>query len=67
MVDLGIDQIITYDIRSGSLEKIHQLSLQPGCGPRHLTFHPDGKHAYLLTELSSEVVVLQFGGSWPFP
>lgn len=60
VVDLGIDQLITYEVVNGQLKLANKLSLKPGCGPRHLTFHPNGDYAYLMTEMSSEVVALQY-------
>ncbi|NCU18774.1 lactonase family protein [Pallidibacillus pasinlerensis] len=60
VVDLGIDQIITFDVSSGELKEGHKLSVRPGSGPRHLAFHPNGKMAYCMTELSNEVIVLEF-------
>ncbi|MGN0310736.1 MAG: lactonase family protein [Bacteroides sp.] len=30
-------------------------TIEPGSGPRHLTFAPDGRHAYLISELSGMV------------
>lgn len=59
-IDLGVDQLITYEVIDGQLEKRQALTLQAGCGPRHLTFHPNGRFAYLMTELSSEIVTLKF-------
>ncbi|MFF2446709.1 lactonase family protein [Neobacillus sp. NPDC058068] len=61
VVDLGLDALITYAINNdGSLEKVKLLPLKAGSGPRHLTFHPNGKFAYLMTEFSSEVIVLNY-------
>lgn len=60
VVDLGIDQLITYEVVNGQLKLANKLSLKPGCGPRHLIFHPNGDYAYLMTEMSSEVVALQY-------
>jgi 6-phosphogluconolactonase len=59
-VDLGIDKIITYGIKDSTLKEVNSLSVNPGSGPRHITFHPDGKYAYVMTELSSEVIVLTY-------
>jgi 6-phosphogluconolactonase len=59
-VDLGTDELITYKADGGTLTKAHTLSMKPGSGPRHLAFHPNGKYAYIMTELSSEVVVLTY-------
>ncbi|WP_407406775.1 lactonase family protein [Peribacillus sp.] len=60
VVDLGIDQINTYGIHNGVLEKVNSLAVTPGSGPRHLTFHPNGKIAYVMTELAPEVIVLAY-------
>ena len=60
VVDLGIDQLLTYKLINDQLMKVSQLDLQPGSGPRHLAFHPNGQYAYLLTELSSEVIVVKY-------
>lgn len=59
-VDLGIDKIITYEIKDSVLTEVNRLSVNPGSGPRHITFHPNGKYAYVMTELSSEVIVLTY-------
>jgi len=58
--DLGTDELITYRIKKNQLEKVTTLTEDPGSGPRHVSFHPDGNTAYLLTELSSEVIVLDY-------
>ena len=60
VIDLGIDKLLVYDVYNGKLAKHNEISLKPGCGPRHMAFHPNKKFAYLLTELSSEVVVLEY-------
>jgi len=63
-VDLGTDRIEAYDFDFEKGKLHHNLnlsiSLKPGCGPRHLVFHPNGKFIYVITELSSEVVVLEY-------
>ncbi|MFL0247680.1 lactonase family protein [Candidatus Clostridium stratigraminis] len=59
-VDLGIDKLIIYTLESGILSKHKEIALKPGCGPRHIDFHPNGKFAYIITELSSEVIVLKY-------
>lgn len=60
VIDLGIDKLLVYAVNNGNLDKHNELSLKSGCGPRHMAFHPNKKFAYLLTELSSEVVVLEY-------
>jgi 6-phosphogluconolactonase len=60
-IDLGTDSLTTYELNpDGKLTKAQVLPLKSGSGPRHLTFHPNGKIAYLMTEFSSEVVVLRY-------
>jgi 6-phosphogluconolactonase len=60
IVDLGTDEIYTYVLKERNLTEVKRLSVKPGSGPRHLVFHPDGKYAYVMTEFSSEVIVLSF-------
>ncbi|MCQ6278869.1 lactonase family protein [Bacillus sp. EB600] len=61
VVELGIDQLITYQIgQDGKLTEASRLAIRPGSGPRHLTFHPNHKFAYIMTEFSSEVIALAF-------
>lgn len=59
-VDLGIDKTITYEWINKVLVEKSSLSVKPGSGPRHITFHPNGKYAYVMTEFSSEVLVLKY-------
>jgi 6-phosphogluconolactonase len=61
VVELGSDQLITYEIgEDGKLTETNKLAINPGSGPRHLDFHPNKKFAYLMTEFSSEVIVLKY-------
>ncbi len=57
--DLGIDQVLTYryDADQGTLtpDEPPFVSLAPGAGPRHLSFHPSGQYAYVVNELDSTV------------
>lgn len=56
--DLGTDEVGTYRIsETGKAEEISTLSVKPGTGPRHLTFHPNGEYVYIFGELSSEILV----------
>ncbi len=60
-VDLGSDEITTYAIdQQGNLTKKQVFETPAGSGPRHLTFAPNGKYAYVMTELSSEVLTLKY-------
>ncbi|WP_155054191.1 lactonase family protein [Streptomyces blattellae] len=58
-VDLGADTVYTYrlDTRAGTLTEVSQAHTRPGAGPRHLTFHPGGRYAYLANELDNTVSV----------
>ena len=59
--DLGIDKVMIYafDEATGKLEPAPQPFARStdGAGPRHLCFHPSGKYAYLIEELSGTVLV----------
>ncbi len=61
-VDLGTDsvRVCELDGASGELEIERELGLRSGIGPRHLTFHPGGAHAYVMNELDSVVTVCRF-------
>jgi 6-phosphogluconolactonase len=60
VADLGTDELVTYQVNGNKLEHVQTLHVKPGSGPRHIVFHPNGKTAYLMTELSSEVMVLDY-------
>ncbi|GIM30226.1 hypothetical protein CPJCM30710_28920 [Clostridium polyendosporum] len=62
-VDLGIDKLVIYKLNNGTLLKLNDLSLKPESGPRHMDFHPNGRFAYIITELSSEVIALEYSPS----
>lgn len=53
--DLGLDEVLVYrfDRTSGQLTPNDPPSsnVEPGAGPRHLSFHPTGRYAYLVNEL----------------
>ena len=38
------------------------IKVEPGAGPRHTTFDPTGKHAYMLSEMSGKVYVYDIAG-----
>ncbi|MEU4202702.1 lactonase family protein [Streptomyces sp. NPDC039022] len=61
-VDLGNDTVYTYrlDTTTGKLTQISYASLRPGAGPRHLTFHPSGRYAYLANEVDDTAVVCAY-------
>ena len=62
--DLGIDKIMIYkfDTTKGKLIPNDESSvkLKPGAGPRHFTFHPNGKYAYVINELNSTITAFLY-------
>ena len=62
--DLGIDKIMIYkfDEVKGTLVPSKQpfAKSSAGAGPRHFCFHPMGKYAYLMEELSGTVVSFNY-------
>src|SRR5690606_29314423 len=64
VVDLGIDRIVGYGIdgTTGELSPAQNAGVasRPGAGPRHLTFHPDGRRAYVINELDSTLTALSY-------
>jgi 6-phosphogluconolactonase len=62
--DLGTDKVYGYqlDAASGKLTPLAApaFTAKPGAGPRHLTFHPNGRWAYLENELNSTVTALAY-------
>jgi 6-phosphogluconolactonase len=61
-VDLGTDAVYSYrlDAKKGKLTQVSYATLRPGAGPRHLTFHPSGRFAYLANEVDNTVVVCAY-------
>lgn len=61
-VDLGTDTVYTYrlDERAGTLTEVSRAAARPGAGPRHLTFHPGGRYAYLADEVDDTVAVCAY-------
>lgn len=65
VADLGSDAIRVYALgqdgrlvaKDGSL-----VRAAPGAGPRHLAFHPDGRHLFVVNELDSTVSALRRDG-----
>lgn len=65
--DLGTDRIMVHhiDTQTGKLtpNKVPYFATPPGAGPRHLTFHPNGKLAFLVTELDNTLLSLRWDAS----
>ena len=62
--DLGLDQVLGYRLEAvrAKLSPGRQpfVRTPPGAGPRHLTFHPDGKHLYVINELGNSVTLFDY-------
>ncbi|KPK85095.1 MAG: hypothetical protein AMS27_08280 [Bacteroides sp. SM23_62_1] len=62
--DLGLDKILIYkfDQETGTLMQNTTpcMSLNPGAGPRHFTFHPSGRFAYVINELNSTITAFSY-------
>lgn len=67
--DLGTDRIHVFpvndSVKGGALldeAGAYDIQLRPGSGPRHTCFSPDGHYAYLITEISGDVVAMSYDG-----
>jgi 6-phosphogluconolactonase len=64
VADLGLDKMLVYrlDPDSGRItpNSPPSAALAPGAGPRHFTFHPNGKFAYTINELNSTVTAWSY-------
>lgn len=63
VADLGIDQVLTYnlDTQTGALMPTEMpLRVNAGAGPRHVSFHPNGTHAFVINELDSTLMALRY-------
>lgn len=62
--DLGLDQVLIY--RLDAIKATLTANRPPfaktpaGGGPRHLTFHPNGKHVYVINELANSVTLFDY-------
>ena len=62
--DLGIDKVLvfSFDEKTGAIAetKFDGAKLEPGSGPRHFSFHPDGKFAYVINEITQTVTAFRY-------
>lgn len=62
--DLGIDKVMIYafDAATGKLKPARQsfAASVAGSGPRHISFHPSNKYAYVIEELSGSIVTYKY-------
>lgn len=58
--DLGLDTVFTYRFdpnAKGALTSASLVKVDSGAGPRHFALRPDGKFAYVVTEMGHTVTV----------
>lgn len=64
--DLGIDKIMVYDFNTAHAiaplraAATPSVNVEPGGGPRHLTFSPNGQFAYVVHEISGKVTAFRY-------
>lgn len=65
--DLGMDKIMKYRL-DRQTEKIYPdpeqpfVEVEPGEGPRHMVFTPDGKYIYVNTEIGNHIYAYAYDG-----
>jgi len=65
--DLGTDRLYQYNFNGTDPKNVltpandpGYVTVDDGFGPRHMTFNPDGKTAYLLNELAGNIIVYSY-------
>lgn len=61
--DFSADRILRFVLHPQSVTphpSIETTDIEPGSGPRHLTFAPNGKYAYLISELSGKITAFSY-------
>ena len=63
--DLGTDKVNIYTVDTGKLDPLSPadpafVKVKKGSGPRHFIFHPNGKFAYLVQEITGDVTVFDY-------
>ena len=59
VADLGLDQVVGYRLDTDTAKLLSHrqpfVRTSPGVGPRHLTFHPNGRWLYVINEMGNSV------------
>lgn len=67
VADLGLDKLLVYrfDPAKGALTPNDPPSgrVKPGSGPRHFAFHPNGRFAYVISEMANTVTAFSWDGA----
>ncbi len=65
--DLGLDKVFVYRLDPARATLTPRtppfVALHPGWGPRHLAFHPNGRFAYLVSEIASRITAFDFNSA----
>lgn len=66
--DLGIDKVMIYTLDAATAKLTPHATqpftkITPGSGPRHLTFHPNGKLVYVINELANTITVFDWNAA----
>ncbi|BDR56361.1 lactonase family protein [Xylocopilactobacillus apis] len=59
--DLGTDEIILFETSNKKLSVSQKIKVDPGFGPRHIIFNPNGNYFYCIGELGSEIKIFSYG------
>jgi len=64
VADLGVDRVFSYALApehgTVALNEAGAVTIDPGSGPRHTKFSPDGKNFYVLDELDGTVTACRY-------
>jgi 6-phosphogluconolactonase len=64
VADLGLDQVMLYRLNAAAahmeVNDPRFVKVAPGSGPRHLAFHPNGRHVYLINEMASTIITFEY-------
>lgn len=64
VADLGLDQVLGYRLNNSRAQLIPApqpfVRTLPGAGPRHLTFHPNKQHMYVINELANSITAFDY-------
>lgn len=62
--DLGLDKVMIFklDSANGALvpNEPAYAEVKPGSGPRHIAFHPNGKWAFVITEMANTITAFGY-------
>ncbi|HUA82696.1 MAG TPA: lactonase family protein [Bryobacteraceae bacterium] len=60
--DLGLDQVVIYNLdpARGRISDRRSVKVQAGSGPRHIAFHPNGRYAYVVSEMGGLITAFHY-------